>query len=414
MNVTHLISALGTSGDGIAETAQGRVFVPFTLPGERINLAINGNRADATAILDASPERVEPPCPHFTHCGGCALQHWRSDAYRAWKRGLVVGALAAAGIEADVEDLVSVAPGARRRAVFSAQMTSAGLAFGFRRAMSHAVEPVTQCLVATPAITQELDALKALAAQLAPLAKGAFHLTVTATATGLDIRADDVRAPGEAQRRALVQAVLGHGFARLSVKDDVIVTAREPMVLFDGIGVTPPPGGFLQAASEAEQAMQAIVGGYLDGARRIADLFSGSGTFALPLGRRSTVHAVEGDGAALTALDKAWRNATGSGIRMKPVSVEKRDLFIRPLTAKELSPLDAVVFDPPRAGAEAQATQLAKSTIKRIAAVSCNPVTLARDLKILTGGGYRVLSVTPLDQFLWTPHVEAVALLARG
>jgi 23S rRNA (uracil1939-C5)-methyltransferase len=414
MSLAHTISALGASGDGIAETPKGRVFVPFSLPGETANLAINGNRADMTALISASPERVEPVCPHFTACGGCALQHWRLDAYRAWKRGLVAQALAGAGLDVEVGDLIASPLASRRRAVFSAQVTRDGLAFGFRRAMSHAVEDIARCPVTSPAITGRLEALKALAARIAPLAKGAFHMTVTATAGGLDIRADDVRLPDDAVRRALLQTVLAARFARLSLQDEVIVTAAEPEVLFDGIAVAPPPGGFLQATHEAEAAMLAIVGGYLDGARRVADLFSGSGTFALPLARRSTVHAVESDGAALAALDRAARNAVSSGKRLKPVTVEKRDLFNRPLTAKDLAAHDAVVIDPPRAGAEAQMAQLAKSGVKRIAAVSCNPVTLARDLKILAGGGYRVLSVTPIDQFLFTPHVEAVALLARG
>lgn len=412
--VTHAITAMGASGDGVAETPNSRVFVPFTLPGERAKLAINGTRADATAIIEPSADRVEPPCPHFTACGGCALQHWRADAYQAWKRGLVVQALAQAGVAAEVGPLVAVPAATRRRATFSVQMARTGLAFGFRRAMSHAVEPISTCVVAAPAIMGRMEALKALAAQLAPLAQknkdGAFHLTVTVTDSGLDIRADDVRSPDEPQRKALVSAVLAQGFARLSIRDEVVVSPREPVVVFDGIAVTPPPGGFLQAAVAAEHAMQAIVGGYLDGARRVADLFSGSGTFALPLARRAAVHAVESDAAALVALDRAWRGAA----RMKPLTVERRDLFMRPLTSKELEKFDAVVIDPPRAGAEAQMRQLAKSSVKRIAAVSCNPVTLARDLRLLADGGFKVLSVTPVDQFLWSAHVEAVALLARG
>jgi 23S rRNA (uracil1939-C5)-methyltransferase len=417
MTVTHTITALGASGDGIAETASGKVFVPFTLPGEQVNLAINGPRADATAILVPSPQRVVPPCPHFTDCGGCALQHWQIEQYHAWKAGLVSAALAGAGIDVELSPMIATGMATRRRATFSAQTTRDGLAFGFRRAMSHAIEPIASCAVLVPDITSRLDALKALAGQIAPLAlknkDSAFHLTVTATLSGLDVRAEDVKAPDEAHRKALVSAVLKHGFARLTLRDEVIVAAREPEVMFEGVAVSPPPGGFLQATIGAEQAMQAIVGGYLDGARRIADLFAGSGTFALPLSRRATVHAVESDGAALNAMDKAWRNATGNGLRMRPLTTEKRDLMVRPLTTKELGTHDAVVIDPPRAGAETQMKQLAKSTVKRIAAVSCNPVTLARDLKILTDGGYGVLSVTPIDQFLWSPHVEVVVLLGK-
>jgi 23S rRNA (uracil1939-C5)-methyltransferase len=411
--VTHVIAAMGASGDGLAEHDGARIHVPFALPGERVNLAIHGDRADVTAILEASPERVAPVCAHFTQCGGCALQHWHMDAYREWKRGLVVRALAGAGVAAEIGDLFAAPVASRRRAVFSAKMTAEGLAFGFRRAMSHAVEDISACPVIVPAITARLDALRALARQLAPLANGAFPISVTATPAGLDIHADKIRPPADALRKALVQSALNHGFARLAVSRDILVTVHEPVLMLDGIAMTPPPGGFLQAAVDAERLMQGIAISYLDGARRVADLFCGSGTFALPLARRSTVHAVESEAAAVAALERAWRNAGGAGIKVKPLTVERRDLFQRPLTAKELNGFDAVVIDPPRAGAEAQMAQLANSTVKRIVAVSCNPVTLARDLAILGRGGFKVLAVTPIDQFTFTPHVEAVALLAR-
>jgi 23S rRNA (uracil1939-C5)-methyltransferase len=416
MTTKATILAMGAGGDGIAtiENAKGqldKVFVPFTLPGEEVTLAVNGTHADVMAVLMPSPERIDPVCRHFTSCGGCSMQHWQAAPYRVWKTGLVSSALQSVGIDEPMGELLVSPPGSRRRAIFTATMTGGKLAFGFNRMMSHSVEPIEECAVMLPAIVEALPALRALSAQLSTLAKGAFSLSVTATETGLDVCADKVRQPDEALRRALIASVLRLGFARLAIGDDIIVEARPPVVSFGGLAVSPPSGGFLQATVEAEHAMQAIVTGYFDGARKIADLYCGSGTFALPLARRATVHAVESQGAALNALDKAWRNA--SGLKMRALTTEKRDLAVRPLMTKELDKFDAVVIDPPRAGAETQMRQLAKSAVKRIAAVSCNPQTLARDLKILSDGGYGIVSITPIDQFLWTPHVEVVALLAR-
>ena len=418
MTTKAKIFAIGAGGDGIAdiENSNGqmeKVFVPFTLPGEEVTLAVNGTRADVMAVLTPSPERTVPVCKHFMQCGGCAMQHWQAAPYRAWKVANVGAALNAVGIDAPMADLIISPPASRRRAVFTATMASGKLVFGFNRMMSHSVEPIEECAVVVPAIVAALPALRSISAQLSTLAKGAFSLTVTTTETGLDLRADKVKQPDEALRRALVNSVLKHGFARLAIGDEIIVEARPPCVTFGDVVVSPPAGGFLQATIEAEHAMQAIVGGHLEGAKKIADLYCGSGTFALPLARRATVHAVESEGAALNALDKAWRNATGLGLKMRTLTTEKRDLAVRPLMTKELDKFDAVVIDPPRAGAETQMKQLAKSTVKRIAAVSCNPQTLARDLRILIDGGYKIASITPIDQFLWTPHVEVVVLLRR-
>ena len=416
MTTKAIIFAMGAGGDGIAEIENARaqiekVFVPFALRGEEVTLAVNGTRADVMAVLTASPERIEPVCIHFTTCGGCAMQHWQAEPYRKWKTSLVSAALMSVGIEEPLGDLIVSPPASRRRAVFTATMASGKLVFGFNRMMSHSVEPIDECAVVVPAIVAALPALRALSAQLSTLAKGAFSLTVTATETGLDLRADKVKQPDDALRRALINTSLKHGFARLAINDEIIVESRSPLVNFGGVMVSPPSGGFLQATVQAEHAMQGIVAGYLEGAKKIADLYCGSGTFALPLARKATVHAVESEGAALNALDKAWRGATG--LKMRTLTTEKRDLAVRPLMVKELDKFDAVVIDPPRAGAETQMKQLAKSTVKRIAAVSCNPQTLARDLKILIDGGYNVVRITPIDQFLWTPHLEVIALLAK-
>lgn len=236
-----------------------------------------------------------------------------------------------------------------------------------------------------------------------------FRMTVTSTGSGLDIAVHGSGRLAESKRGKLSDHVVRAGFARLSIDGEIIIEPRKPVVLFGDVAVSPPPGGFLQAAVEAEEAMASLVTAHLADARRVADLFAGSGAFALRLARNSEVHAVEGDAPSLAALDRGFRFASG----LKKVTAERRDLFVRPVSAKDLDAYDGLVFDPPRAGAEAQSREIAKSGVSLVAAVSCNPGTLARDLATLVDGGYRVESVTPIDQFLWSPHVEAVALLTK-
>jgi 23S rRNA (uracil1939-C5)-methyltransferase len=402
------IGRLGAQGDGVAETARGPVFAPFTLPGEVVTAAVDGGRAQLISIEQPSPQRTVPACRHFGICGGCAVQHIEPAAYRNWKRDIVVQALGSRGIDAEVEALVPCEPHTRRRTVFAARRTEAGMLLGFNRAQSNDIVAIEECPVLLPGIVARLDALKTLAALVCATSMP-FHLTATMTASGLDIAVRGGGTPGEGARRAALQFAIGQGFARLSVDGELVVEPKRPTVSFDGVAVSPPPGGFLQATESAEQAMAALVGNHLARAKRVVDLFSGCGTFALRLARRAEVHAVEGDAAALAALDRGARGASG----LRRVTVERRDLFRRPLTAKELARFDGLAFDPPRAGAEEQARQIARSEIPFVAAVSCNPATLARDLRILIDGGYKLKSVTPVDQFLWSPHVEAVALLEK-
>jgi 23S rRNA (uracil1939-C5)-methyltransferase len=402
------IARLGAQGDGVADTAEGPVFVPFALPGETVTVAREKNRATLLAVLEPSPLRVAPPCRHFTECGGCALQHLAHPAYLAWKRDRVVEALAARRIEAPVGETVPCAPASRRRAVFSARRGDRGIVLGYNRALSHDLIDIAECPILIPVIVAALPLLRHLAG-IVSATRDPFHLTVTQTDTGLDVAAEGTGPLSEAARRAATDFVIRERLARLSVDGEVVVEPVKLAVSFGSATVAPPPGAFLQAVVSAEEAMAQLVGGHLGKAKRVADLFSGSGTFALRLAARSEVHAVEADAAALSALDRGFRFATG----LRKVTTEKRDLFRRPLTFKELNLFDGIVFDPPRAGAEDQSKQIARSDVHKVAAVSCNPVTLARDLAILVEGGYRVQSVTPVDQFLWSPHVEAVALLEK-
>ncbi|TPW26213.1 class I SAM-dependent RNA methyltransferase [Pararhizobium mangrovi] len=412
---TLTIDRLGTHGDGIAETEKGPVYVPFTLPRETATVAREGETGTLIALTQAAPERAEPPCPHFGPdgeggaCGGCNLQHLETDAYRVWKREQVVRPLAMNGIETEIAPLYPCEPGARRRMVLTARRTENGMLVGFNQAGSHNIVPIIGCLVGDPRIVKHLASVRRIARAVCATRKP-FRLTVFASETGLDIAAEGAGRVSTRQRQMAIETALSMKvLARLTVDGETLVEARQPIVRFGGISVVPPPGAFLQASAAAEDRMADLVLGHLAGAKRIADLFAGCGAFALRLAREAAVITAESEGPALAALDAAARHATG----LKPVEIDRRDLFRRPLMAADLKYTEAVVFDPPRAGAEAQAHQLAASKVCRVAAVSCNPATLARDLAILVEGGFAIDAVHPIDQFLWSPHVEAVALLTR-
>lgn len=409
MSTALTIDHLGAQGDGVAPTGNGQVFVPFTLPGERVTAAIGKNRADLLAILDPSPERVAPACRHFGTCGGCALQHMAMPAYLGWKRDKVVAALKGRGIDAPVGDIVASPPHSRRRVVFAVRRTERGMLLGYNQALSHQIVDIEECPISVPAIVAALDKLRELA-RIACNTGDAFRMAVTASETGLDIELRDAGKLTDDARTAVSRFAMAAGFARVSFDGEIVIEPRKPVLMAGEIAVMPPPGAFVQAVAHAEEAMATLVTDHLRKAKNVADLFCGWGTFSLRLAKRSQVHAVEADAPALAALDRAFRFGEG----LKTVTTEKRDLFRRPLTFKELDArFDGLVFDPPRAGAEDQAKQIARSSVPHVAAVSCNPVTLARDLEILISGGYALKSVTPVDQFLWSAHVEAVALLEK-
>ncbi|ESX53441.1 RNA methyltransferase [Mesorhizobium sp. LSHC422A00] len=406
MSTGFTIKRLGSQGDGVAETETGELFIPFTLPGETVTAARERDRAMLMAVLETSPLRIDPACRHFTECGGCAVQHLQADAYQQWKRDKVVHALK--GIAGDIGALVPCAPHTRRRVVLAARRADTGMLLGFHRHLSPEIIPIEECPISLPEIVAALDRLRSVADLVCATTKS-FRMAVTVTGSGLDVAVYESGKLGENQRRVASNFIMANGFARLSIDEEIVIEPKKPVVMFGTVAVAIPPGAFLQATQAAEQAMADLVGGHLKRARKVADLFAGCGSFALRLAAKSEVHAVEGDAAALSALDRGSRFATG----LKRVTGERRDLFRRPLTFKELNAFDGVVFDPPRAGAEDQSKQIARSDVPFVAAVSCSPVTLARDLRILIDGGYILKSVTPIDQFLWSPHVEAVALLEK-
>lgn len=402
------IESLGAKGDGVAEG--GLLYVPYTLPGERVRVLRRGDRGQLVEVLHPAPERVEPVCPHFGSCGGCALQH-ASDRFTAlWKRELIVTALAARGIgDIAIRPTITSPPESRRRITAAARRTRKGVVVGFHAPSAVDVVAVTTCPVAEPALIaalQRLDELVALAASR----KGEVRLILTLSHGGVDLAVVDAK-PVNGPARALLAGVAARaGLARLGWNGEEVAVARTPEITFGRARVVPPPGGFLQPTREGEAALLAGVREAVgEGAGRIADLYCGSGTFALPLAEQAELLAIEADAGALAALDAAWRTTPG----LKRITHERRNLASRPLLAAELKGFDAVVIDPPRAGARAQAEQLARSEVPRIAAVSCNPATFARDARILIDGGYKLRWVQPVDQFRWSPHVELVAGFKR-
>ena len=405
---TVTVAAIGHKGDGVAETPTGRVFVPGSLPGETVTIARDGERGRIISIEAPSADRIAAACRHVGTCGGCSLQHMAPAAYLAFKRQSVIDAFADRGIEVSVAETVPVEAHSRRRAVIAVQRQEGRLVVGFRERLSHTVAPAEGCLVVTPAIAAAMPKLAELCDLLTFGKKGAI-CTVLDTETGLDLAIAEAELPDKRRAQAIERA-MRLGFARLAIGGELIVEARAPQLTFGGVAVHPAPGAFIQAVASAEATIADMVAAATEGSKRILDLFAGSGTFTLRLARHAPVHAVEAEKTALAALDKAWRFARG----LKLVSTEARDLYRRPFLPKELEKFDAVVFDPPRDGAAPVAKEIARSKVPLVVAVSCNPATLARDARYLVDGGYRIDTVVPVDQFLWSHHVEAVAVFRRG
>lgn len=409
MSQSITIDRLGRQGDGIAETPGGPVFLPFTLPGERVTTAGAGGQQSLERVESASPDRIAPICQHFGICGGCQMQHAALHRYLEWKTSLASEALAREGVETLLKPIVSFGAHLRRRVVFTAIRGPKGMVLGFSQRSTNTIIDLQQCPVLLPAIETAIPALRLLASVLAPK-KGVMKLSVVACENGLDVAAANGTLSSDRAQQQAVQIAISHDFSRLSLNGDTLVELRRPLLACGKALVTPPPEAFVQAVAGAEDAMTQLAVAHLAHAKAVADLFCGFGTFALRLAEHSTVLAVESSAQALAALERSWRE-TGGGL--KAVTTLKRDLYRNPLTANEMTKLGGVVFDPPRAGAQTQAQELAKSKVARIAAISCNPVSLARDLRILIDGGYKLVEITPVDQFVFTPHVECVALLER-
>jgi 23S rRNA (uracil1939-C5)-methyltransferase len=406
------IDHVGHRGDGVALVGGEAVYVPYTLSGETAEVeAVTGNpdRRRLLRIETASPERIAPFCPHFATCGGCAIQHWQVEPYRAWKRNIVVETLAQARLDCAVAPLIDAHGLGRRRMTLHARLgTHDVLKVGFTAAHSHDIVPVDRCPILDPGMSGAIEAGWAIAEPLISIGKP-LDIQITATDTGLDV---DVRGSGRLPA-AMIAKLSGiaeqHRLARLTRHGELVLMRTPPVIGIGPAQVALPPGSFLQATVAGEETLAELVAEHAGRAKYIADLFCGVGPFALRLAAKARIAAFDNDAGAIAALQKAATATTG----LKPLKAEARDLFRRPLMPQELRDYDAVVFDPPRQGAQAQSLQLAASKVPVVVAVSCNAATFARDARILVDGGYTIATVTPVDQFRHTPHVELIARFVR-
>jgi 23S rRNA (uracil1939-C5)-methyltransferase len=401
---------VGREGDGVAA---GPVYVPLTLPGERVRAAVAGDRGEVDELLQASPERVAPPCPHFGACGGCALQHWDHPAYLAWKVEQVRRTLGRERIETEFAPAFAAAPGSRRRIALHARPGRGGAVIGYKARRSWSLVEIGVCPIADPRLVAAFPDFRTLAAPLFEHPRSAPTLHATWTETGIDVDITGVeRKSGGLSADARVriaEAATAADFARVTLGGETVYQARAPVVRFGQARVALPPGGFLQAVPEAEAAMAGFAMEAVAGAGLVADLFCGGGAFSFRLAEQARVLALDSADEAIAAL----RGGLGSAPSLKPITAEARDLFRRPLLAAEMKKIEAVVFDPPRAGAAGQAGEIARSKLARAVGVSCNPATFARDAGILRDAGFTLERVLPVDQFLWSPHIELVGVFSR-
>jgi len=406
------IDHVGHFGDGVAVTDGASVYVPYALGGEVVDVLPSPGHPDRRTLVHvatASPDRIAPFCPHFGTCGGCAIQHWQPETYRNWKRQLVIDTLAHAGIDCEVADLIDAHGTGRRRMTLHARQSQQDvLRVGFAAAGRHEIIAIDHCPILDPAMSGAIEAANEIAELLKPVSKP-LDIQITAADNGLDV---DVRGSGPlgtALLSSLSKLAEKHNLARLTRHGELVIMRKPAVVRVGKAQVTLPPGSFMQPTALGEETLATLAFERSKGAKHIADLFCGFGPFAFRLAEKFKVSAFDSDAGAITALQNAIKLTPG----LKPIKAEARDLFRRPLMPQELRDYDAVVFDPPRQGAEAQSRQLAASKIGLVVSVSCNPATFARDARILIDGGFKIESVTPVDQFRHTPHVELVARFKR-
>ena len=401
------IDAVGRQGDGIASTPQGRVHVAYTLPGELVEIAREGDRGTLLHIIEPSAQRIAQRCKYFGECGGCALEHWAAEPYLAWKRSLVAEALAREGVSAEVAQTMPAYGAGRIRAVFHSGRGAKKEAVGFAKRRSHEIVDLDECPVLAPLLEAALPLARQLAKILLSTGKP-IDLHVTVAERGLDI---DIRGPGKLPKpieSRVVSFAAEKKVLRISLHGEPLAQLMPPTHLIGSVRVTLPPAPFLQATAEGERVLAEKVMQAAEGAKFAADLFSGIGTFALRLASKMKVSAFDNHEPSIAALQAAAKSPG-----LKPVTASVRDLFRWPLVADELKKIDLVVLDPPRVGAEAQTRELAKSKVKKVAYVSCDADAFARDAKTLVDGGFKLVAVTPVDQFQYSPHIELVGVFKR-
>lgn len=402
MSVTERVVRLAGRGDGVTDSGR---YVGLGAPGDTVH--VDGD----VVMIAPGPNHVTPLCAHFPDCGGCQMQHVADSAYAEWASARIAFALAQQGVSGGEMMPVHLSPPkSRRRASLRAVRKGRDIALGFNAGNSHRIVDMQHCHVIAPTLFALVAPLRALLGTMIGPGQGA-GVTLTLTLSGIDLMISNVGASSYDEIERLISFATTHNLARLAIEGaggiEVIAEPRAPVVRLGGVPVRLPPGAFLQATLDGEAALTAAVLEGVRDAKRVADLFCGLGTFALPLSAAANVYAADAARDPVNALAAAART------HARPITADHRDLFRRPLTADELSAFDAVVFDPPRAGAAAQVAALARSSVPRIMSVSCNPATFARDAAMLTTGGYRIEKIWPVGQFRWSTHLELAALFVR-
>ncbi len=420
MAVTLLIHKLGPKGDGVHLSQRGRVYVDRALPGDSVEAEIHPDddgvlRGDLVRVVQSSPHRVTAPCPNYGFCGGCTLQHAGEAFYRNWKLGIVRDALQKRGLKPKVwRDPVFLPGGNRRRATFAAFKKNNQVTLGYFRRRSHQVTDIASCLIADPAI---MDLRARLTVGLAPILQegkgadvfvqtvnGRFDMVITGPIGRKGV-------PDLQLREALTLLARQAGLDRISWRAgekaslEAMIETSPLVAKFGSLDVALPPQAFLQPTKAGEMALVEAVMELLPQRGKFADLFSGCGTFTGPMLGHGSVDAYESVEPAIRALMKAKGPRVPRAFR--------RDLFRNPLRRDEANRYDAIVFDPPRAGAQEQVKALAAGKVPLLIGVSCNPATFARDARILVDGGYWLQSVKVVDQFTWSHHVELVASFTK-
>ncbi|MDB4016611.1 class I SAM-dependent RNA methyltransferase [Amylibacter sp.] len=404
----YIVDRLGQLGDGIIDSPNGEIFVPFTLPGEHIEGNVKNGRINSPRIIKPVSDRIKPACKHFKSCGGCSLQHASDTVISDWKIRKTQDALSQVNLHPEFRPIINSKAGSRRRATFAAKRTKKGALVGFHGRASDVIIEISECPISDPILLSGMPAFSQLAI-LGSSRKAILRISATVSENGLDVKIDNGKKLSATEISKFAQICNQFKILRLMWNDDVIAQSNPPTQKMGLANVIPPSGAFLQATKSGEAALIKTVLEIIGPSKRVVDLFAGCGTFALPISSKATVHALEGDVNMIAALDSGWRAAGG----LHDIKSETRDLFRRPLMPDEFKKIDAIVIDPPRAGAVSQVVEIAKANVGRIAFVSCNPATFARDASILCNNGYNLDWVQVIDQFLWNPHIELVAQFTK-
>ena len=420
LEITLTIDQIGAGGDGVGAYNGKSVYIAKTAPGESVRVRLENENAEGftgrlLSIDTPGFERVNAPCPHFSRCGGCALQHVREKFYRNWKTEKVKSALQRANVSvAQEEGPVFLQAATRRRTTLAVFKNGNDIRFGYNEPRTRNILDIKTCLILEPALAEKIQALRPYLPALVPARKTVDLMLQYADGAFDMVLSGPWRTKGEftlEQLETFADMTEKLDIARISVREkefsmpETMFTRRPVIKRFGALNVALPPGAFLQASVAGEEVLTRIVAGHIGNNSSVVDLFSGCGTFTGTLLEKGMqAHAVDGDAEAIKAL---------AATRHPKLTTARRNLFKEPLSVKDLQKFDAAVFDPPRAGAKAQAEILAQSNISRIIGVSCNPASFARDARILQNGGYSLQSLTMIDQFVWSAHVEIIGLFLK-